>query len=109
MRIRDWSSDVCSSDLIAPDPLNPDLFYSGTNNGRYLDKYNRNTGLSREVNPYPWFYSGEPSSDIRERWQWTYPIIFSKADPTRLYVRSEERLVGKECVSPCRSRWSPHH
>ncbi|HET8771070.1 MAG TPA: glycosyl hydrolase [Gemmatimonadaceae bacterium] len=74
---------------IAPDPLNPDLFYSGTNNGRYLDKYNRNTGLSREVNPYPWFYSGEPSSEIRERWQWTYPIIFSKADPTRLYVSSQ--------------------
>src|SRR3546814_12881045 len=23
--------------------------------------------------------------------------------------RSEERRVGKECVSPCRSRWSPHH
>src|SRR3546814_12215599 len=24
-------------------------------------------------------------------------------------VRSEERSVGKECVSTCRSRWSPHH
>src|SRR3546814_12040205 len=23
--------------------------------------------------------------------------------------RSEERRVGKECVSPCRSRWSPYH
>jgi hypothetical protein len=38
------------------------------------------------VNPYPWFYSGEPSRDIKERWQWTFPIIFSKADPKRLYV-----------------------
>jgi hypothetical protein len=26
------------------------------------------------VNPYPWFYSGEPSKDIKERWQWTFPI-----------------------------------
>src|SRR3546814_12567402 len=25
------------------------------------------------------------------------------------YVRSEERRVGKECVSTCRSRWSPYH
>jgi photosystem II stability/assembly factor-like uncharacterized protein len=74
---------------IAPDPNDPDLFYSGTNNGGYLDKYNRRTGLSREVNPYPWFYSGEPSKDIKERWQWTYPIIFSKADPKRLYVSSQ--------------------
>ena len=74
---------------IGTDPIDPDLFYSGTNNGGYLDKFNRRTGLSREVNPYPWFYSGEPSKDIRERWQWTYPIIFSPVDPTRLYVSSQ--------------------
>ena len=74
---------------IAPDPLEPDLFYAGTNNGGYLDKYNRRTGLSREVNPYPWFYSGEPSKEIKERWQWTYPIIFSPVDPKRLYVSSQ--------------------
>ncbi|MFM9012909.1 MAG: hypothetical protein ACKORK_04790, partial [Gemmatimonadota bacterium] len=42
---------------IATDPRDPDLFYSGTNNGGYVDKFNRRTGLSREVNPYPWFYS----------------------------------------------------
>ena len=74
---------------IAPDPLDLDQFYSGTNNGRYLDKYNRRLDTSREVNPYPWFYSGEPSKDIRERWQWTYPIIFSPVDPMHLYVSSQ--------------------
>jgi len=74
---------------IAPDPLDPDIFFSGTNNGRYLDRFNRRLGISREVNPYPWFYSGEPASAIRERWQWTFPIIFSQADPTRLYVSSQ--------------------
>lgn len=74
---------------IAPDPMNPDLFYSGTNNGAYLDKYNRITGTSREVNPYPWFYSGEPAIDIRERWQWTFPIIFSPVDNQTLYVSSQ--------------------
>jgi len=74
---------------IAPDPLDPDQFYSGTNNGGFLDKYNRRLGTSREVNPYPWFYSGEPSKDIRERWQWTYPIIFSPIDPKTLYVSSQ--------------------
>ncbi len=74
---------------IAPDPRDPDLFYSGTNNGAYVDKFNRRTGQSREVNPYPWFYSGEPSRDIRERWQWTFPIIFSPLDPRTLYVSSQ--------------------
>jgi photosystem II stability/assembly factor-like uncharacterized protein len=74
---------------IAADPLHPDLFYSGTNNGGYVDKVDRRTGYSREVNPYPWFYSGEPSKDIKERWQWTFPIIFSQADPRTLFVSSQ--------------------
>ncbi len=74
---------------IAPDPRDPDLFYSGTNNGNYVDKFNRRTGASREVNPYPWFYSGEPAIDIRERWQWTFPIIFSPVDNRTLYVSSQ--------------------
>jgi photosystem II stability/assembly factor-like uncharacterized protein len=74
---------------IAPDPLDPDVFYAGTNNGRYLDKYNRRLGTSREVNPYPWFYSGEPALEIRERWQWTFPIIFSPVDPRMLFVSSQ--------------------
>jgi photosystem II stability/assembly factor-like uncharacterized protein len=74
---------------IAPDPLDPDLFYSGTNNGSYVDKYNRRLETSREVNPYPWFYSGEPAKAIRERWQWTFPILFSPADPKTLYVSSQ--------------------
>ena len=74
---------------IAADPLDFDIFYSGANNGGYVDKVNRRLGTSREVDPYPWFYSGEPSTDVRERWQWTFPIIFSQADPKTLYVSSQ--------------------
>ncbi|HUQ45944.1 MAG TPA: glycosyl hydrolase [Gemmatimonadaceae bacterium] len=74
---------------IAPDPRNIDVFYSGTNNGAYVDRFDRRTGSSREVNPYPWFYSGEPASAIRERWQWTFPILFSPLDPKTLYVSSQ--------------------
>lgn len=73
---------------IAPDPKDLDVFFSGTNNGRYLDRYNRRLGTSREVNPYPWFYSGEPAIDMVERWQWTFPIIFSPIDPNTLYASS---------------------
>ncbi|MEX0907582.1 MAG: glycosyl hydrolase, partial [Gemmatimonadota bacterium] len=74
---------------IAPDPKQPGLFFSGTNNGGYIDRHDRNLGISREVNPYPWFYSGEPAIDIRERWQWTFPIVFSPLDPSRLYTSSQ--------------------
>ena len=73
---------------IAPDPKDLDVFFSGTNNGRYIDKFNRRLGTSREVNPYPWFYSGEPASDMVERWQWTFPIIFSPIDANVLYASS---------------------
>ena len=73
---------------IAPDPKDIDVFFSGTNNGRYIDRFNRRLGTSREVNPYPWFYSGEPASEMVERWQWTFPIIFSPLDPNVLYTSS---------------------
>ena len=73
---------------IAPDPKDLDVFFSGTNNGRYIDKFNRRLGTSREVNPYPWFYSGEPAIDMVERWQWTFPIIFSPIDANVLYASS---------------------
>ncbi|MBK6457572.1 MAG: glycosyl hydrolase [Gemmatimonadetes bacterium] len=81
---------------IAPDPLDPDIFYSGTNNGAYVDKFNKRLQSSREVNPYPWFYSGEPSKEIKERWQWTFPIIFSKVDPKLLFVSSQRLWATRD-------------
>src|SRR3546814_2121441 len=74
MRISDWSSDVCSSDLLADDPGN-DRFIFGDGAGN---------------DTVPDFVGGAGASD------W-------------LDLRSEERRVGKECVSTCRSRWSPYH
>ena len=41
------------------------------------------------MKPYPRFFSGEPPSDVKERWQWTYPIIFSPVDPNVLYTSSQ--------------------
>src|SRR3546814_2455384 len=38
-----------------------------------------------------------------------FAILSSVSDPGRYAARSEERRVGKECVSTCRSRWSPYH
>ncbi len=98
---------------IAPDPEDLDVFFSGTNNGRYIDKFNRRLGTSREVNPYPWFYSGEPASDMVERWQWTFPIIFSPLDPNTLYAssnrlwRTTDGGTNWEALSPDLTRADP--
>jgi len=74
---------------VAPDPLDPDIFFSGSNNGGFMERLDRRTGLSREVNPYPLMFSGEPSSALVERWQWTYPIIFSPVNPRLLFTSSQ--------------------
>jgi photosystem II stability/assembly factor-like uncharacterized protein len=76
---------------IAPDPRDPDVFYSGTNanGGGFLTKLNRRTGEVREVSPYPRMFSGEESAVIKERWQWTYPIVFSPVDKKSLYAGSQ--------------------
>jgi photosystem II stability/assembly factor-like uncharacterized protein len=76
---------------IAPDPKDPDIFYSGTNanGGGFLTKLDRRTGETREVSPYPRMFSGEESAVIAERWQWTYPIVFSPVNPRVLYASSQ--------------------
>ncbi|MBP8273259.1 MAG: glycosyl hydrolase, partial [Acidobacteria bacterium] len=67
----------------------PDVFFSGGNNGSWLERTNRRTGESREVGPYPLIYSGQPSKEIPERIQWTFPIVFSPVDPNILYTATQ--------------------
>jgi photosystem II stability/assembly factor-like uncharacterized protein len=74
---------------IAPDPTDPDVIYAGANNGSFLTRLNRRTGELKEVGAYPRFFSGENSATVVERWQWTYPIIFSPVDPKILYTSSQ--------------------
>jgi photosystem II stability/assembly factor-like uncharacterized protein len=74
---------------IATDPKDPDVYFSGGNNGSFLERLNRRTGETREVGPYPREFSGEPSSALVERIQWTFPIIFSPVDPKVLYTGTQ--------------------
>ncbi len=76
------------SGYIAQDPKNPDIFYAGSQ-GALLTRFNRATGQYRDVQVYPRFFSGEEAKTLPERWQWTYPIMFSPVDPKRLYVCSQ--------------------
>src|SRR3546814_12761165 len=59
-----------------------------------------------------WERDGNVCIGHREQLLWHSKVMepyFECKDDLRIGVRSEERRVGKECVSPCRSRWSPYN
>src|SRR3546814_15117279 len=100
MRISDWSSDVCSSDLNA---IAADIVINGL------------AILCRDCSGRPVYYDleeayrrdiiGGPAAFVI-----TADDMASFATAVRKkLLRSEERRVGKECVSTCRSRWAPDH
>src|SRR3546814_14776133 len=98
MRISDWSSDVCSSDLIS---AQDDYRMTTTRPGMTLIP--GGTFRTGSDNFYP---EERPRRKARVDAFW----IDDTAVTNRAFAeRSEERRVGKECVSTCRSRWSPYH
>ena len=76
------------SGWITQSPVDPDVFYAGSQ-GALLTRYNRRTGQYRDIQVYPRFFSGEPASALPERWQWTFPIMFSPKDPSVMYTTSQ--------------------
>ena len=76
------------SGYIAPDPLNTDVFYAGSYGG-LLTRINRRTGERRNINVWPDNPMGHSSSDMAERFQWTFPIVIAPANPKVLYVTSQ--------------------
>src|SRR3546814_4285381 len=82
MRISDWSSDVCSSDLMA-----------------------RALTLSLLAS----LLIAEPAFAQANFEGLADNILGLLSNGLLRTLRSEERRVGKECVSTCRSRWSPYH
>src|SRR3546814_5336743 len=90
MRISDWSSDVCSSDLLTlklPRPLDEPVEQAGGN--RVAGE--RSTSPQMEM---PFHRQCEAGGR-------------GVTDEIEAIARSEERRLGKECVSTCRSGWSP--
>jgi photosystem II stability/assembly factor-like uncharacterized protein len=85
-----WGYDVGGgeSGYITSHPDNPDIYYAGSQ-GALLTRYDRTNGQIRDIQVYPRFFSGEPASSLPERWQWTYPIVFSPKDSKILYTCSQ--------------------
>src|SRR3546814_15429975 len=96
MRISDWSSDVCSSDLYAQSSGQaPVLIDSSVDSCTVFgSKFWRWMVCARNSRSLNGRSSSACTSACVQSW--------SKS-------RSEERRDGKECVSKCRSRWEPHH
>ena len=76
------------SGYIAQSPTDPNVFYAGSQ-GALITRYDRSNGQVRDIQVYPRFFSGEPASSLPERWQWTFPIVFSPVDPKVLYACSQ--------------------
>src|SRR3546814_16906837 len=103
MRISDWSSDVCSSDLIVVPLLAGELRGERGDPARLLLEEHRmhlggvELGAARGL--------GDGIVQIAEAVD-QLELARGAAVP---HARSEERRVGKECVSTCRSRWLQYH
>src|SRR3546814_15505641 len=97
MRISDWSSDVCSSDLwlwrIRDGPSRRDGCRPAPASGARALPAPRGGGAGRQGRAHGSATAAPPGA----------------AAPVPAPPRSEERRVGKECVSTCSSRWSPDH
>src|SRR3546814_3917726 len=102
MRISDWSSDVCSSDLDHRHSPGLTVYRSGSDA----------TGAAGGVSGV-----GCTVVEVVLAADGSVPVsavvvvedVVGTASSPRGLIRSEERRVGKECVSTCRSRWSPYH
>src|SRR3546814_12152054 len=129
MRISDWSSDVCSSDLVGSSEVKAvDVrVISATHqdlgaaiaDGKFREDLFFRLGvvvlqvpsLASRVEDIPALvrhFQRQMPADAKCRYDdAAMALLMQHAWPGN--VRSEERRVGKRCVSTCRSRWSPYH
>src|SRR3546814_13970854 len=116
MRISDWSSDVCSSDLLSLARLALDTGYAtqeayafvrGVRDARLMPIKGIAGGAALIGTPTA--VDATASGKKLRRGIKVFPVAGGIAKLEFYNNRSEERRVGKECVSTCRSRWSPYH
>src|SRR3546814_11336803 len=105
MRISDWSSDVCSSDLIDDPKVRARILgaLGGVEDHIFLSINGEKIAATPEGDVERSTPEGKASSVHFLH----FPFVDAQIQPWK--SRSEERRVGNECVSTCRSRWSPYH
>src|SRR3546814_21112061 len=107
MRISDWSSDVCSSDLLAygtahSQRVEPDL------RGDFLQPHLSGCHVAGQEAQLASGWIDPPALRCFSGLLSCCDLFPGGTGYPRT-VRSEERRVGKECVSTCRSRWAPYN
>src|SRR3546814_14511877 len=122
MRISDWSSDVCSSDLVTPSVPPQRLPVNLVRSGRKQPQrehcvpgcgwwgcLHNAQAFVRKVCEYSIFllFTKRYLSPLSAAWILVWQN--NQTPKEKPGLRSEERRVGKECVSTCRSRWAPYH
>ncbi len=75
------------SGYVAPHPAKPGLFFVGETNG--LVRHDTARGQLRDVQPWPYTVMGQAAATMKERWNWSYPIVFSGLAPHPLYAGSQ--------------------
>src|SRR3546814_18087527 len=99
MRISDWSSDVCSSDLFEDKES-----YDFWDHVDYIIDLGEKNGIYMALVPV--WGTNVKTGNVTEEQAEKYADFLADRYKDK---RSEERRVGKECVSTCRYRWSPFH
>ncbi|MEM6685697.1 MAG: glycosyl hydrolase [Bacteroidota bacterium] len=109
----DWESTAGGESAhIAVDPEDNDIVYGGSYDG-FLTRVNHKKGTVRAINVWPDNPMGHGAEGMKYRFQWNFPIIFSKHNPNRLYTFSNRVHVTEnegqswEIISPDLTRNDP--
>jgi len=110
---KDWEPTAGGESAhIAVDPKDNDIVYGGSYDG-FLTRKNHKTGSTRAINVWPDNPMGHGAEDMKYRFQWNFPIIFSKHNPNRLYTFSQNVHVTEnegqswKIISPDLTRNDP--
>src|SRR3546814_11192123 len=111
MRISDWSSDVCSSDLLLT-RLGTEPKFSGAGLSRINERSDTRKGVLAMSQPYARFlhpFDVARHPDLEPEVKRAILASWASDRSAVRDKRSEERRVGKECVSTCNCRGSSYH
>jgi photosystem II stability/assembly factor-like uncharacterized protein len=103
---RDWAPvGAGESGYIAPDPLDSDIVYGGDTYGG-VHRFDRRTGQSQDISPWPVSTFGVPMPQRQYRFTWTSPLVFDRVDRYALYLgaqmvlRTRDGGLHWEAISP---------
>lgn len=97
--------------FVAPHPGKPGVFFVSSTNT--LLRYDGETRTTTNVSPYPYGVMGQTAASMAERWNWTFPVVFSPADNRSLYAgsqslwRSRDEGQSWDKISPDLTRAEP--